>query len=385
MKILHVVPTYLPAWRYGGPIRSVHGLAKTLVSRGHDVYVYTTNVDGPSVLEVPTNTPVIIDGVIVYYFPCESFLRRFYYSSEMKKNALQNIKKFDVIHLHSVYLWPTSMISRLAIKNNIPYILSPRGMLINSLIKQKNFLLKKIWISLIESKTINNAKDIHFTSKLERDEFVKLNFQSSNFLIIPNGYDSQEDINCTSLNHCKVQELTEPYIIFVGRINWKKGIDRLIKAMMLIPDFHLLIVGNDDGFMNKLIDQTKQLKLTNRIHFVGEIDGVEKRELIRKSKMLVLPSYSENFGNVLLEAMKEGVPVAATKDVGIVEDIKTHKTGILLPDDPILMGNELAEILKNDKLLNKMGKAGLEFAKNLTWDNIADKFEKAYTSNNETK
>jgi glycosyltransferase involved in cell wall biosynthesis len=378
MKILHVVPTYLPAWRYGGPIRSVHGLAKALVNRGHEVYVYTTNIDGPNVLDVPTNTPVNIDGVMVYYFPCEILLRRLYISKEMKIRALCEIAKFDVIHLHSVFLWPTWMISRLAIKNNIPYILSPRGMLIDKLIKKKNLIIKKIWIGLFESKTIANAKYIHFTTKMEHDEFINLNFESKSFLTIPNGYDFEDKCNYKTLDINNFQNFSSPYIIFVGRINWKKGLDRLIQGMKFISEFQLLVVGNNDGMLEKLIHLVNKLGIEKRVYFIGEVKGEEKRDLIRKSKMLVLPSYSENFGNVLLEAMAQGIPVAVTKDVGLVGDILANMTGILLPDDPVGMGNKLAETLRNEQLLNKMGKAGYQFSKNFSWDSIAKKFEHAY-------
>ena len=69
LKLLHVVPTYLPATRYGGPIYSVHGLCKALAVRGHEVHVFTTNVDGPGDSAVPLGRPVDLDGVKVWYFP----------------------------------------------------------------------------------------------------------------------------------------------------------------------------------------------------------------------------------------------------------------------------------------------------------------------------
>ena len=68
MRLLHVVPTYLPASRYGGPLYSVHALCAALAKRGHDVHVYTTNVDGPGVSAVPVDRPVDMDGVQVSYF-----------------------------------------------------------------------------------------------------------------------------------------------------------------------------------------------------------------------------------------------------------------------------------------------------------------------------
>ena len=77
MRILHVVPTYIPAYRYGGPIYSVHGLCKVLAAHGHDIHVFTTNVDGPNDSDVPLGTPVDMDGVKVWYFPSKH-LRRLY-------------------------------------------------------------------------------------------------------------------------------------------------------------------------------------------------------------------------------------------------------------------------------------------------------------------
>src|SRR3974390_2943697 len=101
MKILHVVPTYYPAVRYGGPIRSVHGLTSALAARGHDVHVYTTNVDGEGVLPVPIARPVRLDGVNVWYF-ATSLGRRLYRSPGMSEALDSNITSFDILHLHSV-------------------------------------------------------------------------------------------------------------------------------------------------------------------------------------------------------------------------------------------------------------------------------------------
>jgi glycosyltransferase involved in cell wall biosynthesis len=205
-----------------------------------------------------------------------------------------------------------------------------------------------------------------------------LNFESKSFITIPNGYDFQDKCDYKTFDINNFQNFSSPYIIFVGRINWKKGLDRLIQGMKFISEFQLLVVGNNDGMMEKLILLVNKLGIEKRVYFIGEVKGEEKRDLIRKSKMLVLPSYSENFGNVLLEAMAQGIPVAVTKDVGLVGDILANMAGILLPDDPVGMGNKLAETLRNEQLLNKMGKAGYQFSKNFSWDSIAKKFENAY-------
>ena len=192
MRILHVTPTYLPAYRYGGPIYSVHGLCKSLVKRGHAVDVFTTNVDGPYNSKVPIGIPVPVDGVKVYYFESK-FLRRLYLSPRMAIALNKQIREYAVIHLHSIYLWPTWAAAQCAIRFNIPFVVSPRGMLIKNLIKNKSRLLKTAWIRLFERRNLEKAAGIHVTSPLEADEVRRFGFRLSNITIIPNGFDSEID------------------------------------------------------------------------------------------------------------------------------------------------------------------------------------------------
>src|SRR4051812_19485414 len=103
MKILHVVPTYLPAYRYGGPIQSIHTLNKWLVRAGAEVTVYTTAIDGPEDLNVPLGEPVDHDGVKVYYFK-PGFLRSWFYAPEMARALRTHIREFDIVHATSVFL-----------------------------------------------------------------------------------------------------------------------------------------------------------------------------------------------------------------------------------------------------------------------------------------
>src|SRR5882757_7176014 len=103
LRILHVVPTYWPAARYGGPIRSVHALARGLAERGHDIHVFTTNVDGNGESDVPVGRPIDMGGVQVSYFPSRS-LRRLYWSPAMWGALSEQITSFDIVHLHSVFL-----------------------------------------------------------------------------------------------------------------------------------------------------------------------------------------------------------------------------------------------------------------------------------------
>src|SRR3982074_830503 len=97
LRILHVVPTYWPAVRYGGPIRSVHALSRELVKRGHEVLVFTTNVDGAKDSAVPTCRAVDVDGVQVTYFPSRRF-RRLYWAPTMAKALAGQMTSINIVH-----------------------------------------------------------------------------------------------------------------------------------------------------------------------------------------------------------------------------------------------------------------------------------------------
>src|SRR5690348_12668905 len=168
LRLLHIVPTYLPALRYGGPIRSVHALCRGLAAAGHDVHVFTTSVDGEGDSDVPLGKPVDLEGVKVTDFPSRR-LRRLYWSPPMGRALAAAIPVFDLVHLHAVYLWPMWAGARIARANHIPYVSSPRGMLVPALIRRKNRWIKKAWITLIERRNLERAAVVHATSTVEAD------------------------------------------------------------------------------------------------------------------------------------------------------------------------------------------------------------------------
>src|SRR5262245_36873824 len=188
MQILHVVPSYLPAMRYGGPIFAVHGLCRALASRGHELQVFTTNIDGPGVTSTPIATPVDLDGVQIRYFPCP-LLRRLYWSPALGRTLHREIDKYDMVHLHSVFLWPTWAAARAARHAGIPYVLSPRGMLVKDLIARRSRLAKSAWIRLVERSNVEQAAAVHLTSHLEGQELACFGWRLPRLVVIPNAID----------------------------------------------------------------------------------------------------------------------------------------------------------------------------------------------------
>jgi glycosyltransferase involved in cell wall biosynthesis len=363
VRVLQVVPTYFPATRYGGPIESVHGLAKALVARGHTVDVMTTNVDGAGVSPVPVGSPVDLDGVSVRYF--HSPFPRLYWSPELKKALQRDISSYDVVHGHSVFLWPTAAACKLATRAGVPYIISPRGMLVPELIRHRSAFAKRTWIGLVERRNFARASAIHFTSVGELEQARATGIPLPSPFIVPNG---------TTLLEEREESRDARMVLYLGRINWKKGIDKLIVAMKDVPDADLVIAGNDEE------NYIPTLPKAERVVFAGAVSGTIKLDLLARATMLVLPSRNENFGNAVLEAMAAGTPVVVTAGVGLAPDIVRAEAGVVVENnDPGTLAGAIRSLLDDPFKRTRMGvNARRLVAERFTWSHVAGQMEVAY-------
>lgn len=375
MRILHVVPSYLPAIRYGGPIVSVHALCAGLTRRGHEVEVFTTNVDGDSVSDVPLDRPVFLDGVKIQYFPV-SKLRRLYHSPTMAAALSSSIASFDLLHTHSVFLWPTWAAARAARRHEVPYVLSPRGMLVKDLLHSRSRWLKSAWIKLIEQKNIYYASGIHCTAKIETDELLslKLPMQAKTFEV-PNGVALPKLIDSGNALPAR-----EPYVLALGRISWKKRLDLSLAAIAKVPGLHFVIAGPDDeNLMPSLKQIAENLGIADRVGFVGSVSGIEKDKLLQQALALMITSVSENFGNVVLESMAAARPVLLVPQVGAADIVVAARAGSEVSPDSDSMALVLSNWLANPELANALGRNGRQFVESYySWDTIAAQMESEY-------
>lgn len=375
LKILHVVPSYLPAYRYGGPIQSVHGICRSLSERGHDVHVFTTNINGTGTLDVPLGTPVGLDGVNVWYFPV--LYRRLCWAPSMTSVLKRNMPGYDLVHLHSIFLWPTWAAARSSRQAGVPYIISPRGMFVRNLVRKKSRIVKTAWISVIERHNLEKASAIHATSTREAVEAKKFAFKLPEIAIIPNGIEIDDaDLKEDSLP----ERIHGDYILFVGRVSWEKGLDRLIKALAYFPSLALVIAGNDDtGYRVALQTVAEKCGVASRIRFIGPVYGSAKFELMRHALFLVLPSYSESFGNVVLEAMTVGCPVVVTSDVGAADIVRASGAGLVVDGTPQELGRAMSGLVSDPVARSRMGELGrLSVQENYRWETVAKTMEQLY-------
>ena len=381
MRLLHVTASYLPAVRYGGLIVSVHGLCRSLAERGHEVHVFTTSVDGSADSPVVHGEPVTIDGVHVWYFR-SPMLRRFYYAPTMAVAAREQAGGFDVVHSHAMFLWPGWAVCRAARQHGVAYVVSPRGMLEKDLIEQKSAVAKAALIGFFEKRMLEAAAAIHVTSAREAGELMRFGFALPPIYDIPNGTDDSPAVAADqevpeALRHAAGHG---PFALFLGRISWKKGLDRLVAALPNAPGVRVIVAGNDDEHLTPALEaKAQRLGVADQVYFAGPVHGSAKSWLLSRAMFMVVPSYSENFGNVVLESLTHERPVLMTPEVGVADVVARHGAGVIADGAPGSFGRAMAALAADAGMRMTMGRRGRDLVEQqFGWPAVAAQTERMY-------
>jgi glycosyltransferase involved in cell wall biosynthesis len=382
MRLLHVVPTYLPARRYGGPIVAVHGLCRALAARGHDVEVYTTSIDGASDSAVPHEQPVLLDGVKVRYFASPR-LRRLAYAPALSRALRGAAAGFDVAHLHSVFLWPTWRAARIAQAAGLPYVISPRGMLVKRLIASRSRWVKSAWIALIERANLERAAAVHATSDVERSELVQFGWKLRRIVVAPNAVEEADERARNAAPSADIAALAreQPLVLFFGRLARVKGLDRLLRAFAGTERGILGIVGTDyENLAAELLQLADSLHIRHRLRLVTRVvSGADKESVFAAARVVVLPSYSESFGNTVAEALLRGIPAIVTPEVGAAEAVIRSGGGLVADGAAQPLGAAIAALVDDPARAAAMGAAGRRYVQHhYAWPAVAGQMEALY-------
>lgn len=351
MRVLHLIPSYLPGTGSAGPISATHALNKALVKLGVEVTVCTTNLDGEKRLSVPIGVPVMIDGVRVYYFPVS--FRPWCYSRALHRFLHQHVQDYDLMHGTSVFTAFSWLAARVAKTHRKPLVLSPLGSLMHAPLAHRAWK-KRLYLALIERRNLAAASAVHFTTERERAEYAALGLPLKQALVIPHGYDLQGEP--------ARMETDKKTVLFLGRITWIKGLDQLIPAfaevVKQVPEARLVIAGPDDhGYQAEVEALVSSLHLDDHVQFTGGLGEEEKQAAFAEATLFVLPSYSENFGMAVVEAMAAGLPVIVTKEVGLADVIEASQAGIVLAHHGDL-SSAMVQLLCDPARARAMGERG---------------------------
>lgn len=384
MRILQIIPSI--SLVYGGPSQMVLGLSAALAAKNIDVTIITTNSNGDIgqlPLDVPLNQPIQQNGYQIIYFRC-SPCRRYKFSLSLLQWLNANARQFDLAHIHALFSPVTTLAATIARYHNLPYIIRPCGML-DPADLQKKKLLKQIYGTLLERPNLAGAAAIHFTSKEEAKISERFGLGSTSKMSVPQDLVIPLGVTAGFFPQ-RLRESQVPIILFMSRIEPKKGLDLLLPALESLLasgiEFQFILAGSnpqDADYETGIKLKIQNSSLAKYTTITGFVSGDLKIALLTNADLFVLPSYYENFGIAVAEAMAAGVPVAISDRIHIWEDIQEAEAGWVGPLEVGAIANLIKSALLDPEERKRRGLNGKEYAKkHYNWEAIAQQTIDAY-------
>jgi poly(glycerol-phosphate) alpha-glucosyltransferase len=367
MRILHVIPGLSYS---SGPTHIVLRICDELRKQGCEVAIYYLTGRGLDTV-TPGDRSIELRG-----FPIKG-PARYGYSPELQRCLFENAGSFDVIHSHSLWMFPNLALSRASRRSGTPYIIAPQGTLDTWSLRQ-NSLLKQLYGTCVERSVLNRAAAIQAVSGHEVQNVREYGVSAPVF-VIPNGVDP-EAIKPSS-NTRAARELFDiaadrDVVLYLSRLHPKKGIDTLIAAFSVIaaalPRAVLLIAGSDggSGYRQEVWQMVEALSLREKVIFAGEVKEERKTAAFHAADVFALTTHSEGLPVAALEAMAAGVPVLLTPGCRIPEAAE-FGAGRVVEKDRDAVAEELIEMLRDRDGLKEMGDKARQLAEErFSWEAV---------------
>tara|TARA_R100000306_G_scaffold140_1_gene288 strand:+ start:7278 stop:8408 length:1131 start_codon:yes stop_codon:yes gene_type:complete len=332
MKLLFPTGAFYPS-QIGGPCNTLYWHCSALKNNNFQPTVITTTLGIRD--EISVNVWLELDCGKVFYGT------KGITSLKTRTRLSKEISKTDILHLNSLFS-PFSIYSflyRSLFQRNKNIVWSVRGELNENALKFSSWK-KKPLLSLY--KLINKNIVYHSTSPQESEGIRKM-FPKNEIVELPNLLAPAERLNITPNKN----------LIYVGRIHPIKSLHKLIQGLALSEvfmksDSNFLIVGKQEerhnSYKEELVALIDKLKLQNKVLFKGHLKGVEKEKAYAESYALILASETENFGNVVVEALNQGTPVIASKGTPW-RILEKYNAGLHVSNDPESLSNAIDSIL----------------------------------------
>ena len=372
MRVLHVIPSV--SERSGGPGTAIVPMCRALQRCGIDVVLVTTDA-GMRAFEFCQ--AIDYEGVPAIFFPTQ-LGESFKYSRSLSVWLKQNVRGYELAHIHAVFNHSSLAAARECRKQRVPYLIRPLGTLDPWSMKQKSWRKRLFW-SLAGESMLGGAAAVHYTSQAEKaatEELLDVNHGE----VIPLGIEAIAD----SAKGVRRDRSSNPYVLVMSRLHPKKALDVLIDAFIALmrrenfARWRLIIAGDGPSDHVALLKR-KAAAVEDRIVFTGWLDGERKDEMLRNASLLALPSYQENFGLCVMEALARSVPVLISPHVNLAKEIEEANAGWIAPVESAALSRTLATALNDTDELAKRGSAGKLFSLRYSWERVATDLTKLYT------
>lgn len=377
MKILHVIPSVAP--RDGGPSSSIVPMCRALAERGIDTTLVATDADGPGRLDVALDTPTSWHGVQARFFPCQ-FTEAFKYSRPLARWLDHHVREFSVVHVHAVLSHASLAAARAAARHGVPYIIRPLGTLDPWSLGQKPGR-KQLLLRAGAARLLQGAAAIHYTSA-EEQRSVERTLHVTRGVVIPLGID---EARLSESRWVDEDRASARYVLALSRLHPVKNLDTLIDAfadVARIPaarSWTLIVAGDGDpGYAARLRKRIAQRQAAEIVTLAGWVDGEAKRHLVRGASVFALPSFHENFGVSLVEAMAAGVPALVSSSVHLAEDIRSAAAGWTVDPGRDAIAAALQDAIADAEGRRRKAAAAAALAARYAWPLVAGSLADLY-------
>lgn len=377
MNVLHVISGLDP--KSGGPAIALAGLTEALTATGVGVTIAATWADGQ---DLSLADQLRNHGIGVHLIgPCRDSLSR----HPLISSTLQGlIADADIVHIHAIWEQIHHEAAKIAYRRQVPYIIRPCGMLDPWSLTQ-GWLKKRLYLAWRLRTHLNRAAAIHFTSRTERELTKPLGLTNASSIVEPNGVDLSEFLDSPKTGAFRVrhpQVGDRPLVLFLSRLHRKKGLDLLIPAFAKARTGNavLVIAGPDsDGYRSHVETMVKQANLNNQVVFTGMLQGLDRVAALYDADLFVLPSYQENFGIVVIEALAAGTPVLISDCVNIHDQITAAGVGGVVPTNVDALAEAISRWIGDETLRHKAAIAAQPFVReHYDWQHIAQHWHDHY-------
>lgn len=359
MKIVQIVPYFLPARQFGGPVTVVHHLARGLTERGHDVSIVT--LDQGIDASIPRNQWTEFEGLQVWYQKTKWWHRQVPYFVPDLARIYHNVMEWaDVVHCHTAFTHMNFLALARAKEFRIPSIYTPHGNFCPTRLRQK-WLPKKLFLSLFEQHSLKRATCLQALTRQESlDIQAQLSECKERIHIIPNGiFDTDFS---TAQNRLEIRRsMNIPadavVLLYLGQLVQFKGLDVTIPAYREIAQANdrvrLIIAGPDRGFEKQARLLAGNLVDHGKIQFVGLADHQKKKELQAASDGFVLTSHTEGLPMAILEALAAGLPALISQHCHVPE-VQEFEAGCVFENDHASVVNAMRTFFDDAESRNQM-------------------------------
>jgi glycosyltransferase involved in cell wall biosynthesis len=338
-------------------------MTQALAEAGLEVHVATTDDNGLERLDVPCGVPLVDQGVVYNFFRRQQ--RPYTFSWPITPWLAHHVRAFDLVHIHGLFSYVVLPAAFWAGRLGVPYIVRPLGALCTWGMQYRRPRLKRLSLRLIERRVLAGSARVHYTSEQERSEAHELGIRSPS-VVVPLGLDiealhfERSDPN-TFGSYLRREK--RPTILYLGRLDPKKGLELLIGALPSVvrehPDALLVLAGSGNGAYEAwLRGETARLGLDPHVLWAGFLEGDQKAAAFARADVLVLPSRSENFGLSVIEGLARGVPVIVSNQVAICRELEAASAGIVVSCDAGSVARGISKVLGDPELQCRLCEAG---------------------------